>query len=96
MERERNTRTGETGGITIFFYSREIFGSIFLSLKVSRDDEYYSVIVTARYGLLYLPRKNLFSLENMHTYMMGILGNMIFRGLKKRKKKKSTFVRSSF
>lgn len=53
------------------------------------------MIVTARYGLLYLPRKNLFSLENMHTYMMGILGNMIFRGLKKRKKKKIN-VRSIF
>lgn len=32
-ERERERETGETGGITIFFYSREIFGLIFLSLK---------------------------------------------------------------
>lgn len=32
-EKERERETGETGGITIFFYSREIFGLIFLSLK---------------------------------------------------------------
>lgn len=79
-ERERNTRTGETGGITIFFFffllAREIFGLIFLSLKVSRDDgstEYYSVIVTARYGLLYVPGEIYSPWKNM--YMLdGILG----------------------
>lgn len=81
MERERekyeNGRNGWNNNFFFFFLlAREIFGLIFLSLKVSRDDgstEYYSVIVTARYGLLYVPGEIYSPWKNM--YMLdGILG----------------------
>lgn len=82
MERERekyeNGRNGWNNNFFFFFFllAREIFGLIFLSLKVSRDDgstEYYSVIVTARYGLLYVPGEIYSPWKNM--YMLdGILG----------------------
>lgn len=79
-ERERNTRTGETGGITIFFFffftrERDFWLDIFVVKGVEgwRIDEYYSVIVTARYGLLYVPGEIYSPWKNM--YMLdGILG----------------------
>lgn len=81
MERERekyeNGRNGWNNNFFFFFFTRErdFWLDIFVVKGVEgwRIDEYYSVIVTARYGLLYVPGEIYSPWKNM--YMLdGILG----------------------